>query len=129
MDNGPKVNGVSNGTMTNGTNGNIDDDEDDEEEDIDNVDNNCLLLSNNISLISKKSSQMIADVPGKTLETKLTNLLAERKILQNKVKDLTDELEEERRRYNTLNDSFVNNSHHLTSEMQAEIQSNIFDLT
>lgn len=109
--------------MVNGTNGNLDDEDEEvsgEAEDL------PLLLVNNLSLISKNAAQMIVDVGGKTLEAKLGNLLAERLALNHRIKELTDELEEERQRYNELNDSFANNSHHLNSEVQAEIQSKHF---
>lgn len=110
----PLVNGLTNG------NGHATEDEQDDVQE-----ETPLYLSNNISLISRQAASMIADVDGKTLEVKLYNLINSRKVLQDEVSQLCSELDEERQRYNTLNDSIANSSLHLTSEMQNEIQRNI----
>ena len=86
-------------------------------------DDQRLQLMNNISLISKKAATMLANIAGNTLEAKLANILKENISLQTTVKQISTELEEERVRFIELNDSFHNNSLHLTSEMEAEIHS------
>ena len=121
--------------MTNGDgklmNGNLEDvdvhpnDEDEDDDDEPNLDDHGheqLELQNNISLISKQAALMLADIPGDTLEKKLSAILGQNRTLQSTVKDVTTELEEERARYNSLNDSCHNSSLHLTTEMEAEIQ-------
>ena len=97
---------------------NNEDEEHDEDDDL------PVLLANNISLISEDASLMLEDVPGKTLEAKLTAMMLERKNLQNTIKELKNDLDDERNRLSSLNDSLTSNSVHLTTEMQTEIQSN-----
>lgn len=83
-------------------------------------------LSNSLSLISPQAFELLEEVEGQTLEAKLRRLLSEKAELATMARELNDELEEERRRYNSLNDSIANNSLHLSGEVQAEIQSKFF---
>ncbi|KAI2810421.1 LRRFIP [Blomia tropicalis] len=84
--------------------------------------NEPLQLLNNVSLISSEASKMLSDIPGSTLEAKLSAIIAQNRSLQTTVNDMTAELDEERKRFSSLNDSFRSNSNHMTSEMEAEIQ-------
>lgn len=113
-----------NGSLVNG-NGhkgeeNIEEEDDEDDEDLQLL---PLELSNSLSLISPQAYELLEDVEGQTLESKLHRLLSEKAELATMARELNEELEEERRRYNSLNDSIANNSLHLSGEVQAEIQS------
>ncbi|KAH9497805.1 Leucine-rich repeat flightless-interacting protein [Dermatophagoides farinae] len=95
---------------------NVDDDVDDDDEDF------PVLLANNLSLISKDASLLLEDVSGKTLESKLKNLMLERRTLQSTINELKSDLDDERNRASSMNEAIANNSLHLTTEMQTEIQ-------
>ncbi|XP_027201592.2 leucine-rich repeat flightless-interacting protein 2 isoform X2 [Dermatophagoides pteronyssinus] len=113
-----KQNGHPNGENHSMVNGDVnnDNDNDDDDEDF------PVLLANNLSLISKDASLILEDIPGKTLENKLKNLMLEHRQLQNQINELKNELDDERNRACSMNEAFGNNSLHLTTEMQAEIQ-------
>lgn len=120
---------LSNGTaLVNGDgklmNGNLEDVEDGETEDAPNTeDASVLQLSNNISLISKQAAEMLREVPGSTLEKKLATILGQNKALASEVKEVAGELEEERARFREIGNSTNSTASHLSSEMEAEIQS------
>lgn len=82
-----------------------------------------LQLANNISLISKQAASMLAEIPGETLEKKLAAILAQNRTLQATVKEVSADLEEERARFGQLNEALSSRSDHLSTEMEAEIQS------
>lgn len=118
IDKSTNATSIVNGNMINGNlNGNDDDAVDDEEED-----ELPVTLSNNISLISKNAALLLEDIPGKTLEAKLTSMMLEKRNLLNQIKELKNDLDDERNRLNSMNDSISTNSVHLTAEMQQEIQ-------
>lgn len=104
-------------------NGNLEDVEDEPNENNNSTTSTSaqLELANNISLISKQAASMLAEIPGETLEKKLSAILAQNKTLQTTVKEVGSELEEERARYAQLNNSVSSRSAHLTTEMEAEI--------
>nr|XP_027201593.1 leucine-rich repeat flightless-interacting protein 2-like isoform X2 [Dermatophagoides pteronyssinus] len=109
-------NGHPNGENHSMINGDVNNDNNDDDEDF------PVLLANNLSLISKDASLILEDIPGKTLENKLKNLMLEHRQLQNQINELKNELDDERNRACSMNEAFGNNSLHLTTEMQAEIQ-------
>lgn len=83
-----------------------------------------VLLTDSISLISKEAAEMLSEIEGESLESKLSEILSERKSMQNQINSLKNDLENERNRIDSLTDSLAASSSNLSSDKQAEIQSN-----
>ncbi|XP_054165867.1 leucine-rich repeat flightless-interacting protein 2-like [Oppia nitens] len=89
------------------------------------VSSNAIKISTNMSLISREAAQLLEGIDGISLESKITILLKDKKLLKNEINQLKSELEEERQRalkFDELTQTRDHNIHSLNSDTSVDLQ-------